>query len=116
MGKLYLFMAAIQADLTGLAVLGLVASAIGVFYYLNIIVMMYFQSAREEIEAPREGGAKTTAVLAAVAIIVLGIFPGVLPSLSPRPNPKDVPAPFERRIRPALAPSPSAAGAPALRT
>jgi NADH-quinone oxidoreductase subunit N len=116
MGKLYLFMAAIQADMTGLAVLGLVASAIGVFYYLNIVVMMYFQSGREEIEAPREGGAKITAVLAAVAIIVLGIFPGVLPFLSPRPNPKDVPTPFERRIRPVLAPPPSAAAAPASRT
>jgi NADH:ubiquinone oxidoreductase subunit 2 (subunit N) len=116
MGKLYLFMAAIQADLKGLAVLGLAASAIGVFYYLNIIVMMYFQEAGEEIEAPREGGAKVTAILAAAAILLLGIFPGLLPFLSPRPNPNDVAPAFERRVRPALAPAPNAAAAPASRT
>jgi NADH-quinone oxidoreductase subunit N len=118
MGKLYLFMAAIQADLKGLAVLGLAASAIGVFYYLNLIVMMYFQEPGQEIEAPRAGGARLVAIVAALAILVLGVFPGVLPFLSPRPSPGSVVLPpVQRPVRPAaLAPAPNAAGVPGSRT
>src|SRR5438874_674658 len=41
-GKLYVFLAAIDAHLVGLAVIGVVTSVVGAFYYLRIVKVMYF--------------------------------------------------------------------------
>lgn len=46
-GKFYVLMAAVNADLTWLAVAGVVASVIGAYYYLRIIYLMYFGEAGE---------------------------------------------------------------------
>jgi NADH-quinone oxidoreductase subunit N len=43
-GKLYVFLAAIQSGLWALAVIGVVASVIGAYYYLRIIKIMYFDA------------------------------------------------------------------------
>lgn len=79
LGKLYLFYAAAQAQLYWLAGLGLVISVIGLSYYLNLVVQMYF---REPVggESPevRAGGAKTVAVICAVGTILLGVVPSGL--------------------------------------
>jgi NADH-quinone oxidoreductase subunit N len=40
--KFYVFAAAMKADLYGLAVIGVLLSAIGAFYYLRIVKIMYF--------------------------------------------------------------------------
>jgi NADH-quinone oxidoreductase subunit N len=40
--KFYVFLAAIKAGLYVLAVLGVLASVVGAFYYLTIIKIMYF--------------------------------------------------------------------------
>ena len=40
--KLYVFLAAIDANLVGLAVIGVVTSVVGAFYYLRIVKVMYF--------------------------------------------------------------------------
>ncbi|MGE5268645.1 MAG: NADH-quinone oxidoreductase subunit NuoN [Thiohalocapsa sp.] len=40
--KLYVFLAAIDAHLVGLAVIGVVTSVVGAFYYLRIVKVMYF--------------------------------------------------------------------------
>ena len=40
--KFYVFQAAIQANLYGLAVLGVLSSVVAAFYYLRIVKMMYF--------------------------------------------------------------------------
>ena len=47
-GKWYVFLAAVNAGLVPLAVIGVVMSVIGAFYYLRIIKIMYF----EDSEAP----------------------------------------------------------------
>ncbi|MEM9270142.1 MAG: NADH-quinone oxidoreductase subunit NuoN, partial [Pseudomonadota bacterium] len=41
-GKYYVLTAAVEADLVWLAVAGVIASAIGAFYYLRIVYLMYF--------------------------------------------------------------------------
>jgi NADH-quinone oxidoreductase subunit N len=43
-GKLYVFLAAIQSGLWTLAVIGVVTSVIGAFYYMRIIKIMYFDA------------------------------------------------------------------------
>ena len=40
--KFYVFAAAIKAGLYGLAVIGVLASAVGAYYYLRIVKLMYF--------------------------------------------------------------------------
>ena len=43
-GKLYVFLAAIQSGLWALAVIGVVTSIIGAYYYLRIVKVMYFDA------------------------------------------------------------------------
>lgn len=51
-GKLYVFMAAIEAELYALAILGVLASVISAFYYLRIIKIMYFDEAADPFDRP----------------------------------------------------------------
>ena len=51
-GKLYIFLAAIEAQLYALAIIGVVASVIGAFYYLRIVKIMYFDEAAEPFDRP----------------------------------------------------------------
>jgi NADH-quinone oxidoreductase subunit N len=74
-GKYYIFLAAINADLTWLAIFGVLMSVVGVYYYLRIVVIMYFQDGgMESIPTPSFASVAVITV-AALAIIQLGVFP-----------------------------------------
>ena len=49
-GKFYVLKAAVDADMTWLAVAGAVASVIGAFYYLRIVFYMYFGEETEALD------------------------------------------------------------------
>lgn len=51
-GKLYVFLAAIEAKLYILSVLGVLSSVVGAFYYLRIIKVIYFDEPAEAFERP----------------------------------------------------------------
>ena len=51
-GKLYVFLPAIEQGLYVLAVVGVLASVVGAFYYLRIVKLMYFDEAREPFDRP----------------------------------------------------------------
>ncbi len=51
-GKWFIFLAAIDAKLYWLAVIGFVTSVIGAYYYLNIIRLMFFEAPAQEFEKP----------------------------------------------------------------
>jgi NADH-quinone oxidoreductase subunit N len=70
LGKLYLFQAAIGAQLYGLAILGIVTSALGAYYYLRVLVYMYMRPADGEAE-PLSSPYVTLALTAAVLVVVL---------------------------------------------
>jgi len=79
LGKLYLFIAAVHADQYGLAVAGLLASVIGVFYYLRVIIAMYFQPVKNEYPIRKWGfapGADIAIILSALLTLGLGLFSG----------------------------------------
>ncbi|MBB6053720.1 NADH-quinone oxidoreductase subunit N [Armatimonas rosea] len=80
LGKFYLFYAAMQAGLVWLAAVGLVISVIGLVYYLNLVVQMYFREPADDTNPElRAGAAKNVAVVCAVLLLVLGILPsGIL--------------------------------------
>ncbi len=48
--KYYVFLAAIQSGLYGLAVIGVLASVVGAYYYLRIVKIMYFDEPRAPFE------------------------------------------------------------------
>jgi NADH-quinone oxidoreductase subunit N len=50
-GKWYVFLAAVNAGLVPLAVIGVVMSVIGAFYYLRIIKIMYFEEVDEPLDS-----------------------------------------------------------------
>jgi NADH-quinone oxidoreductase subunit N len=75
--KFYVFSAALQANLVGLTIIGVLNSAVGAYYYLRIIVMMYMREAREEVPGtpvpPALGAALAISV---AATLYLGLLPG----------------------------------------
>ncbi len=74
-GKLYIFQAAVGAQLYGLAILGILTSVLGAFYYLRVVLYMYMRPAEGEVEAGIESPALSIALAAAVAVVVVfGIF------------------------------------------
>jgi len=76
-GKLYVFMAAIQAGLVALAVVGVVASVVGAYYYVRIVKVMYFDEAGEAFDTPIGKG--IAAVLTVTAVVTLLFFVGLSP-------------------------------------
>jgi len=51
-GKFYVFMAAVNAGLYTLAVIGVLASVVGAYYYLRIVKVMYFDAPAPAFETP----------------------------------------------------------------
>jgi NADH-quinone oxidoreductase subunit N len=89
--KLWVFRSAIAAGDTGLVVLGLLASALSLYYYMRIVVLMYMRAPGETVEsrawAGQGGGAPLTVLVdrwgarlaygaCAAVTIGLGLAPG----------------------------------------
>ena len=55
--KWYVFVAAIKAGLFTLAVVGVLASVVGAFYYLTIIKVMYFDEPLRQARSDADGAA-----------------------------------------------------------
>ncbi len=74
--KLYVFLAAIDAKLTGLAVIGVVTSVVGAFYYLRIVKVMYFDEPVAAFDTPIAGELKGVLVVAALVTLFFFLLPG----------------------------------------
>jgi len=78
MGKFWLFSAAIDAHYYGLALIGVLNSAISLYYYIRIVVFMYLKKDAIGTE-PRTTPALAAALAVAVAAtLVLGVYPRLL--------------------------------------
>ncbi len=83
MGKFYIFSAAVKAELYGLAIIGVLNSALSVYYYLRVTVVMYFREAEEEMTGLTFSPAGVIGVIIAVAgVLYLGIFPSSVLALA----------------------------------
>ncbi|WP_225413359.1 NADH-quinone oxidoreductase subunit N [Stigmatella hybrida] len=77
MGKLLLFRSAVDTGLIGLAIVGMLTSAVGVYYYLRVIVYMFMRPVPEGAHTlERTWTTELTLVLSTAAVVVLGILPG----------------------------------------
>jgi NADH-quinone oxidoreductase subunit N len=74
--KFYVFSAALRSSLIWLTIIGVVNSAIGAYYYLRIIVMMYMREPQTEAEVPAVPfGLALALSMSLVATIYLGVLP-----------------------------------------
>jgi NADH-quinone oxidoreductase subunit N len=75
--KFYVFSAALQANLVGLVIIGVMNSAIAAYYYLRIIVVMYMREPKGEVPVtPIPAGLGAALAISLVATIYLGVLPG----------------------------------------
>lgn len=71
-GKLYVFLAAIQAHLYTVAVIGVLTSVVGAYYYLRIIKIMYFDEPAEAFDPVGDDGMQ--AILIGTSLFTLLFF------------------------------------------
>lgn len=75
--KFYVFSAALQSNLVGLTIIGVINSAIAAYYYLRVIVYMYMRNERTEAAVPRiPAGLGVGLAISLIATIYLGVLPG----------------------------------------
>lgn len=79
-GKYYIFSAAVKTGFVGLAVIGVLNSAVSVYYYLRVVVTMYMKDRDEKSEGRIfwKGDLATVVILCAVLVIYFGIAPDQL--------------------------------------
>jgi len=78
--KFYVLSAALQANLVGLTIIGVLNSAVAAYYYLRIIVMMYMREPRGYVPVTPVPAASGVAITVCVLMtLYLGVWPeGVL--------------------------------------
>jgi NADH-quinone oxidoreductase subunit N len=75
MGKMWLFGAAINAGYVWLAVIGVLNSAISLYYYVRVVVFMYVKGEASGSEPRLNPALAVTLALAVGGTIVFGIYP-----------------------------------------
>jgi len=82
--KLAVIQAVLHIDKAWLAIVAVLFSVIGAYYYLRVVKLMYFDEARDH--APLEGGGVLRFALSlnGLAVLALGLYPGLLLALCAR--------------------------------
>jgi NADH-quinone oxidoreductase subunit N len=85
-GKLYIFMAAVNAGLAWLAVIAVIFAAVSAFYYLRIVMVMYMREPELSVTPePRFEHSPALSIVLACAlagVLLIGLFPNMLVSLA----------------------------------
>ena len=80
-GKLNVISAVLDSGYPGLAVLMVLASVVGAFYYLKVIWYMYFEPAEDQAVLQASTDTRVVLSLNCLAVLALGIIPGWLMTL-----------------------------------
>lgn len=75
--KWYVFLAAINAKLYVLAVIGVLTSVVGAYYYLRIVKVMYFDEPKPAFETS-DLGVRAVLLVSALFVLVLSLVPAPL--------------------------------------
>jgi NADH-quinone oxidoreductase subunit N len=70
-GKLFVFLPAIEAGLYALAVVGMLASVVGAYYYLRVVKVMFMDEPAEDFDRPEAPVAAVMGASAAVTLLFL---------------------------------------------
>lgn len=82
LAKYYVFAAAVNSNLTWLAIIGVLTSLVSVYYYLRLVVIMYFGESATAVSNAMPKTCTAALTISAVAILGLGIFPSTILSLT----------------------------------
>ena len=80
-GKYFVFLAAVKAGLFTLAVIGVVTSVVGAYYYLRIVKIMYFDEPAEAFDA-MDGEVKLVAYASGAFTLLFALFADPLVNLA----------------------------------
>lgn len=78
MGKFYVFMAALNAGFTWLAIIGVMMSAVSAYFYLRVIMYMYMKEPEGEFELAAPLSLKLAMAVAVGAVLYIGMAPAGL--------------------------------------
>ncbi len=76
--KLVVLEAVVQAGHVWLAVLAVMASLVGAFYYLRLVKVMYFETSKIEMPMDCGRGVRSLLTVNGLAVVALGLMPGPL--------------------------------------
>ena len=74
-GKFYIFIAAIESNLLLLAIVGILASVIGAFYYLRIIKVIYFDESKNSFDGFTHRSLGLLTHPSAILILIFCLYP-----------------------------------------
>ena len=77
-GKVYVFLPAIAHGFYTLAIVGVLSSVVGAYYYLRIVKVMYFDEPTLELDPPSGGEVLAITTAAGLAILLFFVLPGPL--------------------------------------
>jgi NADH-quinone oxidoreductase subunit N len=81
-GKFYLFRAAVETDLTWLAVVGVLNSVVSAYFYLKVIVAVWLREPDEGELVKTCSLVSATVAASVVGIVVLGLMPSLMLTLA----------------------------------
>jgi NADH-quinone oxidoreductase subunit N len=84
MGKFWLFSAAIESGYIWLAVIGVLNSAISLYYYVRLVVFMYLKKETMGSEPTANPALAFTLAVAVAATLAFGIYPRALFEIADR--------------------------------
>ncbi len=76
--KLYIFFAAVESGFFGLAIIGVLSSVVGAFYYLRIIKVVYFDAPDESLDTPIDRNLGLVIFGTAMIVVLFFAFPGII--------------------------------------
>ncbi len=80
-GKYYVFVGAVEAGYTWLAIVGVLMSVLSAYYYLRLVVLMYFKEQSSALDAPLQRLGLAALVISALALLQFGLFPSTILNL-----------------------------------
>jgi NADH-quinone oxidoreductase subunit N len=81
-GKFYLFMAAVNAGYTWLALVAVIFSAISAYFYLRIVMYMYMRDPKVELTLSTSVTTGLTLAVTVLAVLLIGIVPSNVISMA----------------------------------
>lgn len=73
--KLQVIQALLGSGLLAFAIVAIIASVVGAFYYLRVVWLMYFEAPGEQPALTRAPALRLVVALNALAVLALGVFP-----------------------------------------
>jgi len=82
-GKYYIFLSAIQINFIWVAIIGILLSLVGVYYYIKVILFMWFHDSDSiegisDAKAQRSDFSYTAAIISAIGLIAFGVYPELI--------------------------------------